>query len=154
MATEYCLVCAAHGRKVAAVRIDYPQGDRVDYKCPVCPYATTLVSRAAVKTVLFMFKQTVDNSIDEMDLQQEIEKKVTNEKKQEDLECELQKLLLDDPMTVPSTRISKFTELHLRWLLRNLGIGNNDHKNYPKAIELIKELLRFQQQKEKNVNAT
>jgi hypothetical protein len=45
-------------------------------------------------------------------------------------------------MDLPSHRKSQLTPQNLKWLARNLAIRNGDHKDFEKAIELIKSLVR------------
>lgn len=45
-------------------------------------------------------------------------------------------------MDIPSNRMS-LTDHNLNWMLRNLGIKNNNHERFERAMVCIKFLLRM-----------
>jgi hypothetical protein len=56
-----------------------------------------------------------------------------------EIEAKLEELhRLTSKMDVPVTRR---TSVH--WLARNLAIRNSGHPNFPRAMELVKELIRI-----------
>ena len=56
-----------------------------------------------------------------------------------DLILELENLI--KPMDIPVRRKMVNQKEDLRWLARNLGIRNAGHRNFKRAVEILKEVV-------------
>lgn len=54
---------------------------------------------------------------------------------------ELRELLAG--MEVPPFRREQLNPHNLQWFTRNLGINNGDHKDFERAMSIIKQLIRL-----------
>ena len=59
----------------------------------------------------------------------------------EDLETKLARLL--KPMDLPWNRKVEFNPAKLKWLKKNLGRLNDNHKNYTEAVSLIDSMIKL-----------